>query len=58
MTPNEVIYQIRQNRDLAETWKQFSRPEKEEVIRRMKTRENFDLQKTLLEIKTGQNRLF
>lgn len=58
MTPNEVIYYIRQNRELAETWKQFSREEKEDIIRRMETREKSDLPKTLLEVKTGQNRLF
>ncbi len=58
MTPNEVIYYIRQNRELSETWKQLSREEKEDIIRRMETREKSDLPKTLLEVKTGQNRLF
>jgi predicted lipase len=58
MTPNEVIYYIRQNRELSETWKQFSREEKEDIIRRMEKRELTELPKTMLEVKTGQNRLF
>jgi hypothetical protein len=58
MTPNEVIYYIRQSRELSETWKQFSREEKEDIIRRMEKRELAELPKTLLEVKTGQNRLF
>jgi predicted lipase len=58
MTPNEVIYYIRQNRELSETWKQFSREEKEDIIRRMEKRELAELPKTMLEVKTGQNRLF
>lgn len=58
MTPNEVIYHIRQSRDLSEKWKQLSRAEKEEVIRRMQTRQPIEVDKTLIEVKTGQNRLF
>lgn len=58
MTPNEIIYHIRQSRDLSEKWKQLSRAEKEEVIRRMQTRQPIEVDKTLIEVKTGQNRLF
>lgn len=58
MNPNEVIYHIRQSRDLSEKWKQLSRAEKEEVIRRMQTRQPVEVDKTLIEVKTGQNRLF
>ena len=58
MTPNEVIYHIQQHRELSELWKQFSREDKEDVIRRMETQLPIDLHKTLLEVKTGQNRLF
>lgn len=58
MTPTEVIYQIKQNRQLAQIWARLSRIEKEEVIRRMATQPSVDLEKVLLEVKTGQNRLF
>ena len=58
MTPNEVIYHIKQSRELSEIWKQFTRAEKEEVLSKMQNKEAIDLPKTLLEVKTGQNRLF
>lgn len=58
MTPNDVIYHIKQDRRLAEIWAQFSREEKEEVIRRLETRDRTELEKVLLEVKTGQYRLF
>ena len=58
MTANEVIYHIKQSRQLTEIWSDFSRQEKEDVIKRMEQKEAIDIEKTLLEIKTGQNRLF
>lgn len=58
MNPNEVIYHIRQNRELSEMWRQFSRSEKEKVLELMQTRQKLELMKTLQEVKTGQNRLF
>lgn len=58
MRPNEVIYHIKNDRHLTDTWSQFTRQAKEEVIARMKNQELQDLEKVLLEIKTGQNRLF
>jgi hypothetical protein len=58
MTPNEVIYHIKQSRESSETWQQFTRAEKEEVLSKMQNKEAIDLPKTLLEVKTGQNRLF
>jgi hypothetical protein len=58
MRANEVIYHIKQIRHLTEIWKEFSRQEKEDVIRRMANQETIDLEKVLLEVKTGQNRLF
>ncbi len=39
-------------------WKQFTREEKEFVVSKMQLKETIDLHKTLLEVKTGQNRLF
>ncbi len=58
MTANETIYHIKQDRHFSEIWAQFSRDEKEDVIRRMEKQTPFDLEKVLLEVKTGQNRLF
>ena len=58
MTPNEAVYHIKQNRQLSEIWMLFSREEKEEVIRRLATKKQCEIEKVLLEIKTGQYRLF
>lgn len=58
MTPSKIIYHIKQNRQLAEIWIHLSREEKENVVRRMETKTPSDIEKVLLEIKTGQNRLF
>lgn len=58
MTSSEVIYHIKQDRQLSEIWKHFSRAEKEEVIRRLETTKPTEIERVLLEIKTGQNRLF
>jgi hypothetical protein len=58
MQPNKVIYHIKNDRKLTELWSHFTREEKEAVLRRMETQELADLEKVLLEIKTGQNRLF
>jgi hypothetical protein len=58
MRPNEVIYHIKNDRRLTEIWLQFTREEKEAVLERMKNQEIIDLEKVLLEVKTGQNRLF
>lgn len=58
MTPNEVIYHIKQTKDFTEVWSHFSREEKEDVLRRMQTQTAADLEKVLIEVKTGQNRLF
>lgn len=58
MTPNEVIYHIKQTRQFTDMWARFSREEKEDVLRRMENQNEDDLEKVLLEVKTGQNRLF
>ena len=58
MTPNEVIYHIKQDRRLSDMWAHFSRAEKADIIRRMQAQTPNDLEKVLLEVKTGQNRLF
>lgn len=58
MTPSKIIYHIKQNRQLSEIWTHLSREEKENVVRRMETKTPSDIEKVLLEIKTGQNRLF
>ena len=58
MTPNEVIYYIKQERSFAEMWAKFSREEKEEVLRRAENAKPSELERVLLEVKTGQYRLF
>lgn len=58
MKPSEIIYHIKQDRKLSDVWKQFSREEKEATIRRLETKAPAEIEKVLLEIKTGQNRLF
>ncbi len=58
MTANEIIYHIKQNRRFYEIWAHFSREEKEDVIRRMETQKPQNIEKVLIEVKTGQYRLF
>jgi hypothetical protein len=58
MNPNSVIYYIKQNKDFTEMWSEFSREEKELVLQKMESGEPGDIEKVLLEVKTGQNRLF
>lgn len=59
MTPNEVIYKIRQNRKLAQIWAKLRREEKEEVLQRLENMDDFpELERLLIEIKTGQKWLF
>ena len=58
MTPNEVIYHIKQDRNFSEMWSAFARDEKEDVLKRMENLKPIDIEKVLIEIKTGQNRLF
>jgi hypothetical protein len=58
MSPNSVIYYIKQNKEFTEMWSDFSREEKELVLEKMKSGEATDIEKVLLEVKTGQNRLF
>ncbi|MCB1025623.1 MAG: hypothetical protein KDB79_14595 [Acidobacteria bacterium] len=58
MTPNQVIYQIKQSPDLSKIWAECTRDEKEEVVRRLETQDPEDVEKVLSEVKTGQNRLF
>ena len=58
MTPNEVIYNIKQDPLFSEIWSELSREEKEDIVKRMETQKPIDLEKVMLEIKTGQNRLF
>ncbi len=58
MTQSKIIYHIKQNRQLSEIWTHLSREEKENVVRLVETKKPSDIEKVLLEIKTGQNRLF
>ncbi len=58
MTPNEVIYSIKQDPRYSTIWTELSREEKEDIVKRMENSDSIDLEKVMLEIKTGQNRLF
>jgi hypothetical protein len=58
MNPNSVIYYIKQNKEFTTMWSEFSREEKELVLQKMESCESSDIEKVLLEVKTGQNRLF
>jgi hypothetical protein len=58
MKPNSVIYHIKQSKEFTEMWSNFSREEKERVLEKMESADVFDIEKVLLEVKTGQNRLF
>jgi hypothetical protein len=58
MTPNEVIYHINQKVEFSKIWSKLPREEKEDLLKKMETQKQIDLEKVLLEIKTGQNRLF
>jgi hypothetical protein len=58
MNPNSVIYYIKQSKEFTEMWSNFSREEKELVLEKMESADVIDIEKVLLEVKTGQNRLF
>ena len=58
MMPNEVIYNVKQDPKFYEIWSELSREEKEDIVQRMENQQTDDLEKVLLELKTGQNRLF
>ena len=58
MKANEVIYHIKQDRELTQTWSHFDRTEKEEVLSKMKEQTVKDIERGLREVKTGQNWLF
>ncbi|MCW5959251.1 MAG: hypothetical protein KIS76_03760 [Pyrinomonadaceae bacterium] len=58
MTPNDVIYHIKQSKEFTDAWNHFSREEKEEVIKRLEDQSPKDIAKVLTEVKTGQYRLF
>lgn len=58
MTPNEVIYNIKQDSRFSAIWSELSREDKEDIVKRMENQNPADLEKVILEIKTGQNRLF
>ena len=58
MTDGEGIYLIKQNKKLNGLWAEFTHSEKKLLVRLMQDRTEHDLEKTMLEIRTGQNRLF
>ncbi len=58
MTPNEVIYNIKQEPRFSTIWSGLSREEKEDIVKDMENLDPIDLEKVLMEIKSGQNRLF
>ena len=59
MTPNEIIYQIRLDRELTKLWKELRRDEKEEVLRRLEnTNKLKDIKRLIEEVKSKQKWLF
>jgi hypothetical protein len=58
MKPNAVIYEIAQSKEYKDIWANFSKEEKQQVLDRMADRNADEIGKVLMEIKTGQYRLF
>lgn len=58
MTPNQVIYQIHQSRELEKAWRELTDVQKREVIKECERAEEKDLELIILEVVDGQRRLF
>jgi predicted Fe-S protein YdhL (DUF1289 family) len=58
MTPNQVIYQIHQSRELEKVWRELTDVQKREVIKECERAEEKDLELIILEVVDGQRRLF
>lgn len=58
MTPNQVIYQIHQSRELEKAWRELTDLQKREVIKECERAEENDLELIISEVVDGQRRLF
>lgn len=58
MTPNQVIYQIHQSRELEKAWRELTDLQKREVIKECERAEENDLEMIICEVVEGQRRLF
>lgn len=58
MTPNQVIYEIHQSRELEKAWRELTDVQKREVLKECETRENIDVEMIIGEVVDGQRRLF
>lgn len=58
MTPNQVIYQIHQSRELEKAWRELTDVQKREVIKECERADEKDLEMIISEVVDGQRRLF
>lgn len=58
MTPNQVIYEIHQSRELEKAWRELTDVQKREVIKECERAEESDLGMIISEVVEGQRRLF
>lgn len=58
MTPNQVIYQIHQSRELEKAWRELTDVQKREVIKECERADENDLELIISEVVEGQRRLF
>lgn len=58
MTPNQVIYQIHQSRELEKAWRELTDIQKREVIKECERADENDLEMIITEVVEGQRRLF
>lgn len=58
MTPNQVIYEIHQSRELEKAWRELTDVQKREVLKECETADEKDLELVISEVVDGQRRLF
>lgn len=58
MTPNQVIYEIHQSRELEKAWRELTDVQKREVIKECERADKNDLEMIISEVVDGQRRLF
>lgn len=58
MTPNQVIYEIHQSRELEKAWRELTDVQKREVLKECETADEKDLEIVISEVVDGQRRLF
>jgi predicted Fe-S protein YdhL (DUF1289 family) len=58
MTPNQVIYEVHQSRELEKAWRELTDVQKREVLKECETADEKDLEMIISEVVDGQRRLF